>query len=92
MPVSNSKGIPLVMVRLPVFTVRTTAQPSPESPEYRAGGGDSYKAVIEFGEPVRAQVILTYGNASQPGSPHRTDQLELYSKRNTGRFGERKER
>jgi len=48
---------------------------------YRAGGGDSYKAVIEFSDPVRAQALLTYGNASQPGSPHRTDQLELFSKK-----------
>ena len=42
-----------------------------------AASGDSYVAAIEFGSPVRAQALLTYGNASQPGSPHRTDQLPL---------------
>jgi len=41
--------------------------------------GDSYVAVIEFGPTVRARSLLGYGNASQPGSPHRTDQMRLYS-------------
>ena len=27
----------------------------------------------------RARALLTYGNASQPGSPHRTDQFSLYA-------------
>jgi acyl-homoserine-lactone acylase len=44
-------------------------------------GGDSFMAAIEFTTPVRAQVLLTTGNASQPGSPHRTDQLQLYSQK-----------
>ena len=43
-----------------------------------AEGGDSYVAAIEFGETaVRAGVLLTYGNASQPGSPHIGDQFSL---------------
>ncbi len=42
-----------------------------------ANGGDSYVAAVEFGETVRAQVLMTYGNASQPGSPHIGDQLVL---------------
>lgn len=40
--------------------------------------GDTYIAAIEFSNPVRAKVLMTYGNASQPGSPHRGDQLPLY--------------
>jgi acyl-homoserine-lactone acylase len=43
--------------------------------------GDSYVAAIEFSTPVRARALLGYGNASQPGSPHRTDQLHLYSRK-----------
>ena len=43
-------------------------------------GGDSYIAAVEFGEPVRAQVLMTYGNATQPGSPHIGDQLALSAK------------
>ena len=48
---------------------------------YTIGGGDSWVSVIEFGEKVRAKVLLSYGNASQEGSPHNGDQLELYSKK-----------
>jgi len=48
----------------------------------RAIGGDSYIALTEFTEDgPRARALLPYGNASQPDSPHRGDQLELYSKK-----------
>ncbi len=46
-----------------------------------AGGGDSWVGVIEFAETPKAKVLLSYGNASQKDSPHRGDQLELYSKK-----------
>ena len=39
--------------------------------------GDTFVAAIEFADPVRARVLNTYGNASQPGSPFRGDQLPL---------------
>ncbi len=42
-------------------------------------GGDTYIAVIEFGDSIRAEAVLGYGNFSQPGSSHRTDQLQLVS-------------
>jgi acyl-homoserine-lactone acylase len=44
-------------------------------------GGDSFVMAVEFGDPIRAQAMLGYGNASQPGSPHRTDQLQLFSEK-----------
>src|SRR5678815_2544788 len=46
-----------------------------------AVGGDSYVAVTEFGEKVKARVLLSYGNASQPGSKHIGDQLQLLSEK-----------
>ena len=46
---------------------------------YKAAGGDSYVAAIEFGNPVRARSVIAFGNSGRPGSPHRTDQLELVS-------------
>lgn len=49
--------------------------------EGRAVAGDSYVAITEFSNPVRAKVLLTYGNASQPGSPHLGDQLELFARK-----------
>jgi acyl-homoserine-lactone acylase len=48
---------------------------------FRAVGGDSYVAAIEFSNPVRAMVLIGYGNASQPGSPHLIDQLPLFSRK-----------
>lgn len=46
-----------------------------------ATGGDSFVFVLELAKPVRAKALLTYGNASQPGSPHKGDQLELFAKK-----------
>lgn len=43
--------------------------------------GDTYVAAVEFSNPVKAKVLLGYGNATQPHSPHRGDQLELMSKK-----------
>jgi acyl-homoserine-lactone acylase len=43
--------------------------------------GDTWFAAIEFGNPVRAKVLLAYGNATQPGSRHRGDQLELFARK-----------
>ncbi len=45
------------------------------------GGGDSWVSIIEFGDRVKAKVLLSYGNSTQKGSPHYGDQLELFSKK-----------
>ena len=45
------------------------------------GGGDSWVGVIEFGEEIKANVLLSYGNSTQADSPHNGDQLELFSKK-----------
>lgn len=44
-------------------------------------GGDSWQSVIEFGDKVRAKVLMSYGNSTQEGSPHFGDQLELFAKK-----------
>ncbi|MBD2040614.1 acylase [Microcoleus sp. FACHB-672] len=46
---------------------------------FEAVGGDSYVAVIEFSQPVKAMALTSYGNATQPNSPHRGDQLKLFA-------------
>lgn len=46
-----------------------------------AWGGDTFVAVVSFGTTPRAVGLLTYGNASQPTSPHVGDQLRLFSAR-----------
>jgi len=47
----------------------------------RAFHGDTYVAVTEFGEKVKASVLLSYGNSSQPGNKHSGDQLQLLSEK-----------
>jgi acyl-homoserine-lactone acylase len=44
--------------------------------KFQALGGDTYVAVVEFTDPVRAKVLLSYGNATQAGSRHVGDQIE----------------
>jgi acyl-homoserine-lactone acylase len=43
--------------------------------------GETYVAVTEFGEKVKAEVILSYGNASQKGNRHVGDQLQMMSEK-----------
>jgi acyl-homoserine-lactone acylase len=43
--------------------------------------GDTYVAVTEFGNKVKANVLLSYGNATQPGNKHRGDQLKMLSEK-----------
>jgi acyl-homoserine-lactone acylase len=45
----------------------------------RSAGGHSYVAVVEFGEQVKAESIIPYGNSSDPNSPHYTDQAKLFA-------------
>jgi acyl-homoserine-lactone acylase len=48
--------------------------PDPKQPQLnRAVAGDTYVAITEFGQKPRAQVSLSYGNASQPGHKHTGD-------------------
>lgn len=48
---------------------------------FTSQGGDSYTAVIEFSNPVRAMALTSYGNATQPGSPARDEQLKLFARK-----------
>jgi acyl-homoserine-lactone acylase len=45
---------------------------------FQAVAGDSFVAAIEFSQPVRAMALTSYGNATQPGSPHVGDQLSIF--------------
>jgi len=41
--------------------------------------GNSFVAVVEFGDTVRAKSILAGGQSSNPASPHFTDQAQRYA-------------
>lgn len=63
----------------PYGVFRTTYYAPDENDRFRALGGDTYVAVIEFTNHPKAMAVLGYGNSSQPRSPHRTDQMHLYA-------------
>jgi acyl-homoserine-lactone acylase len=48
---------------------------------FQIDGGDSWVGVIEFGEKIRAKVLMSYGNSSQEGDPHSGDQLKYFSEK-----------
>lgn len=52
-----------------------------ENDRFQAVAGDSYVAVIEFSNPVRAMALTSYGNASQPNSFDGGKQLQMFAKK-----------
>jgi acyl-homoserine-lactone acylase len=54
---------------------------NPDNNRHYAWHGDTFVAVVEFGDKPRAQVLLSYGNATQPGNKHVGDQLPLLSEK-----------
>ena len=63
-----------------VFRVAWSDGPTADGRQY-ISGGDSWQSVIEFGDKIRAKVLMSYGNSTQKGSPNYGDQLELFSKK-----------
>jgi acyl-homoserine-lactone acylase len=47
---------------------------------FTAVGGDTFTAAVEFSNPVRARVLLIYGNASQPPAAVDGEQLRLHAR------------
>ena len=39
--------------------------------------GETWVSMVEFGTPMRAVGVMSYGNSSQPGSKHSSDQLRF---------------
>ena len=53
--------------------------PAPFTNQNWVYNGDTYVQIVEFTPAgAKAQGLLTYGNASRPGSPHITDQISLF--------------
>jgi acyl-homoserine-lactone acylase len=65
----------------PMGVFRTIAFTRKEGDKYYAANGETIVCAIEFGSPQRANCLLGYGNATQPGSPHLGDQLPLMSEK-----------
>jgi acyl-homoserine-lactone acylase len=43
--------------------------------------GETWVSLLEFGEPAKLKVLMSYGNSTQPGSPHLTDQLPFLARK-----------
>jgi acyl-homoserine-lactone acylase len=48
---------------------------------FQSVGGDSYLAASEFSQPVKAKILTSYGNSTQPNSEQVGDRLTLFSKK-----------
>jgi acyl-homoserine-lactone acylase len=56
--------------------------PSPEPNPKFAYDGDTYVQVVKFTpKGAIAKALISYGNASRPGSPHITDQVPYYEQK-----------
>ena len=56
------------------------AQAYPGTKKWYGTSGNSFVAVVEFGDSVRARAITAGGESGDPASPHFNDQAERYSK------------
>ena len=54
------------------------ASPTPARRMVRHGG-NSFVAVVEFGDSVRAKAVTAGGESGQPASPHFDDEAKRYS-------------
>jgi acyl-homoserine lactone acylase PvdQ len=56
------------------------ARPSNGTKKYYGTSGNSFVAVVEFGDSVRARAVTAGGESGNPSSPHFNDQAVRYSK------------
>jgi len=55
------------------------ARPYPETKKWYGTSGNSFVAVVEFGDKVRARAVTAGGESGHPASPHFNDQALRYS-------------
>ncbi|WP_435623397.1 penicillin acylase family protein [Flagellimonas sp.] len=65
---------------LGIFRILSALPDSENKDHFTGFFGDSFVMVVEMGENIKAKGLLSYGNSSNPDSPHYGDQLELFSK------------
>ncbi len=63
------------LFRTIAFSRRSSTDGPVEGDRDHAASGETIVCAIEFSRDQRAQCLLGYGNATQPGSPHLEDQL-----------------
>lgn len=55
------------------------ARPYPGTKQWYGTSGNSFVAVVEFGEKVRARAVTAGGESGYPSSPHFNDEAERYA-------------
>ena len=55
------------------------ARPYPGTKKWYGTSGNSFVAVVEFGEKVHAKAVIAGGESGDPQSPHFNDQAKRYS-------------
>jgi acyl-homoserine-lactone acylase len=55
------------------------ARPYPNTKKWYGTSGNSFVAVVEFGDSVRARAVSAGGESGNPKSPHFNDQAERYA-------------
>ncbi len=60
---------------------RTIAFSRKEGNRFYAAHGDTFHCAVEFSANQKANCAVSYGNSSQPGSPHLADQLPLMTEK-----------
>jgi acyl-homoserine lactone acylase PvdQ len=58
------------------------ARPYPNTKRWYGTSGNSFVAVVEFGDSVRARAVTAGGESGDPRSPHFNDQAERYASGN----------
>ena len=43
--------------------------------------GETWISAVEFTTPLKAEGLMSYGNSTQPGTKHRSDQVALLGQR-----------
>ena len=54
------------------------SRPYPDTKKWYGTAGNSFVAVVEFGDTVKAKAIVSGGQSGQPSSPHFNNQAEMY--------------
>jgi acyl-homoserine-lactone acylase len=55
------------------------ARPFPNTKKWYGSSGNSFVAVVEFGDSVRARAVTAGGESGHPGSKHFNDEAERYA-------------
>ena len=58
------------------------ARPYPNTKKWYGTSGNSFVAVVEFGDSVRARAVTAGGESGNPASPHFNDEAERYASGN----------